>query len=118
MRKVHVFTLLLLLTGCSTVGYQTAPHNGKIYYIPPQCKQYSYSYSDPDTLYCLHNGVSTGQIVTPADSSQIESYRIQQENNRQALNDLNESLRNMTPKTTNTNCYNYGYAVNCNSTTY
>jgi hypothetical protein len=118
MRNYYLLASLLILTGCSSVGYQTASHNGKLYYIPPQCEKYSYSYSDPDTLYCYHKGVATGGVITPADSDQIENYRIQQEANRQALANLNESLKNSTPKTTNTNCYNYGYAVNCTSNTY
>lgn len=113
--KNHFLLLgLLFLTGCSTVGYQTALHNGKVYYIPPQCSKYSYSYSDPDTIHCVHNGVLTGQTLTPADSQQVESYRLQQQANRQAWADLNESLRQSTPKTTN--CYNFGYTVSC--TTY
>ncbi|MER8280485.1 hypothetical protein [Acinetobacter baumannii] len=62
--------------------------------------------------------MATGQVVTPADSAQIESYQMQQQANKQAWNDINESLQKMAPKTTNTNCYSYGYAVNCSSTTY
>ena len=118
MKKYLLLVNLIILTGCSTVGYGTARHNGKLYYFPPNCKQFSYSYSDTDTLYCQHNGMATGQVITPADSAQIEAYQMQQQANKQAWNDLNESLQKMAPKTTNTNCYNYGYAVNCSSTTY
>lgn len=118
MKKTYLLFGFLILTGCSTVGYQTAGHNGKTYYIPAQCEKYSYSYADPDTLYCYHKGIATGQIVTPADSQQVENYYRQQEANRQAWADVNESLKKLAPKTTNTNCYNYGYAVNCTSTTY
>ena len=48
----------------------------------------------------------------------LQGKLLQQQANKQAWNDLNESLQKMAPKTTNTNCYNYGYAVNCSSTTY
>ena len=58
------------------------------------------------------------KLGLPADSQQVENYYIQREANRKAWADLNESLKNLAPKTTNTNCYNYGYAVNCTSTTY
>jgi hypothetical protein len=38
--------------------------------------------------------------------------------NAQALRDLNQSIKDATPKTTNTNCYNTYGGINCNSTTY
>lgn len=119
MKNIILFSLILFgLAACATTGYQTAAHNGKLYYIPSNCKKYSYQYSDTDTLYCYDNGAPTGVILTPADSEQIEAYRLQQEANRKAWDDINESLKNLGPKTTTTNCYNYGYAVNCSSTTY
>ena len=118
MKKYLLLISLLVLTGCTSVGYGTANHNGKVYYFPPNCETFKFAKEDPDSLYCHHKGQYTGQIITPADRSQIEAYRIQQEANRRAWDDFNQSLKEMSPKTTNTNCYNYGYMVNCSSTTY
>lgn len=64
--KLKTFILLAsmgMLTACSTTGYGTANHNGKWYYFPPKCGKYTYSYSDPDKLYCVHKGNQTGQML-------------------------------------------------------
>lgn len=106
------------LTACSTVGYQTARHNGKLYYIPENCEQYSYSFNDSDRIQCVHNGIPTGQVLLPADPAQVDAYLRQEQENRKAWDEINQNLQKMGPKTTNTNCYNVGSMLSCNSTTY
>lgn len=56
------------------------------------------------------------------------ALKVQQMKNRQAQaqsaakakawRDLNKAIKDATPKTTNTNCYNTYSGINCNSTTY
>ena len=107
------------LSGCTTKGFGTAGHNGKLYYFPVNCGDYSYSYTNPDELYCINNGVNTGQRLKPADNQQIQSFRYQQQKNKNDWNELNKAIKSMTPKRTNTNCYSFdSYSIDCTSTTY
>jgi len=42
--SVVVFTIILgsIFGGCASTGYITAPHNGKLYYVPKNCGHYKY----------------------------------------------------------------------------
>lgn len=119
MKKLLFLSFIIVLTGCaSTTGLKTAGHNGKLYYIPPQCETYNFYNEDPDTLHCMHQGNYTGRTLQPADEQQVRHHIYQQEMNRRAAESINQNMKNMMPKTTNTNCYNIGSMLNCQSTTY
>lgn len=113
----NVFCLVvvsIILSSCSTTGYQTARHNGKLYYIPERCKTYNYNFYS-DTIYCRDKGTLTGQTVEPVSEQQAQAYRDQEQKNKEAWAEINQSIKNSTPKTTN--CYRtYGGGMNC--TTY
>lgn len=119
MKKILlVLSFQILLIGCTTHGFGTAGHNGKLYYFPEGCETYAYSYQVPDALHCKHNGNLTGQILQPADAQQRANHKYQNERSQQSYKNLRETLKDMTPKTTHTRCYNYGVTIDCNSTTY
>lgn len=111
-KKLLALSPFIFITACSTVGLQTVPHNGKVYYVPPNCTQYNYYDNDPDTLYCYNRGMPTGQTLRPADRQQIEAYQIsrqQAKDNAEAWEKLGKSTA---PKPSI--CYNsYGYIVPC-----
>jgi len=128
MRILKKFSFALVVTifigtmfhGCSSTGYNTANHNGKLYYFPENCSHFRYSYANPDELYCIgSDGEETGRILEPADSEQVQNYRYQQEQNQKAWDGLNHSLEKMNenlqkqneammPKTYNV-YHHYGY---------
>lgn len=111
LKPFLILSSFVILVGCSSTGFRTSPHNGKLYYVPPNCTQYQQDSYDSDILHCAVNGVLTGETISPADSQQMEGYKIQQ----QQMKDLNESLSNLNkslaPKPV---CYNFGYMVTCN----
>lgn len=117
MKKLFLL-IPLVLNACSSTGYHTANHNGKMYYFPPKCSKYTYSNNDRDTLYCYDKGVHTGAFITPATQAELQSYYTQQDANQKAWTELNQTLKNSAPKTTYTNCFNSGYNINCQSNTY
>ena len=110
----------IIFQGCSSTGYNTANHNGKLYYFPENCSHFRYSYANPDELHCIgSDGELTGQVIEPADSEQVQNYRYQQEENQKAWDSLNRSLEKtnenlrkqneaMMPKTYNV-YHHYGY---------
>lgn len=89
------FLISVLFSGCATSGFGTAKHNGKMYYFPENCRQYRYSYSDPDTLKCVNDGVETGQVIRPADSEQLAAYQQKRQNERDVSNALEQFNQNM-----------------------
>lgn len=85
--------IAIIFSGCSSRGYVTANHNGKMYWNPGNCNQYRYYNSNPDNLHCMKDGVETGQILTPASSSQIQAYYQKQQADQQAWDSLNRSIQ-------------------------
>ncbi len=117
--KTYLFLLVsIIVSGCSSTGFGTADHNGLMYYFPENCSQYQYSYSEPNKLLCFQDGALTGQIILPASQEQISNYRYEQAQDQKELDDIYRSLKEMTPKRTNTDCSNTIGGVNCTSTTY
>jgi len=57
----------------------TAGHNGKKYWNPGNCSQYTYYDDDPDYLYCLTNGQGNGTTLQPVDQQQLDNYYREQE---------------------------------------
>jgi hypothetical protein len=109
-----ILPIIFTVVACSTTGYQTAPHNGKVYYIPPNCPKYQYKLNDPDTLYCFDKqGNQTSGILTPASNEQVQLHLMQQEANRRAWEDINNTIKQATPKTTN--CYNIAGMLSCST---
>ncbi len=109
--KLKTFILLAsmgMLTACSTTGYGTANHNGKWYYFPPKCGKYTYSYSDPDKLDCVHKGNQTGQMLYPADSKQVDMHLQQEKNFYDSLNQMNQN------RSKTTYCNQIGFQTICN----
>ena len=87
------FILSFILSGCASTGYNTANHNGKLYYFPENCSHFRYSYSNPDELHCVGNdGKLTGRVLHPADAQQVANYKYQKEQEQKAWDSLNHSL--------------------------
>ena len=84
MKTYLIILASIFVIGCSSVGIGTARHNGLQYYFPENCSQYKYSYSDPNTLHCVHAGEVTGQTIHPASQEQISNHRYQQAQEAQA----------------------------------
>jgi len=103
-----VSTTSILFNGCSTTGYITANHNGKMYYVPPNCERYKYYNSDVDKLYCYHNGQATGRILTPASYGQVQNHLYQERTNQEAYDSLNRNLQ-MQQLNNNLRGIRYGY---------
>lgn len=85
--------IIFILNGCSSRGYFTAQHNGKMYWNPGTCDRYQYYYNDSDKLHCLKEGTKTGQILFPASAQQVQNYYAKQQLEQQALNNLNRSIQ-------------------------
>jgi len=120
--------LTLVITGCSSAGMVTAPHNGKLYYTPENCSRFTYYYDNPDKIFCLDKEVQTGVYLYPADSQQVENYRAQEAADEQtraegreaarAFKEAAEAYRDSMPKTTRTKCRDSYDGIDCTSTTY
>jgi len=90
---IFAIGLSFALHGCASTGYNTANHNGKLYYFPNNCSQFRYSYSNPDELHCVgDNGQLTGRVLHPADAQQVANYKYQREQNQKGWDSLNRSL--------------------------
>ena len=74
-----LLSVLLGINGCSTTGMMTAGHNGKKYWNPGNCSQYTYYDDDPDYLYCLTNGRGNGITLEPVNQQQLDNYYREQE---------------------------------------
>lgn len=95
--------VVTVISGCSTSGMMRAQHNGKQYWNPGNCESFNYNYSDPDTLYCLTDGVRNGQVLRPASQQQIDNYYREQELSQ---NNSANSLSSYSGSSSNTvNCY-------------
>lgn len=97
LKYISGLSLALVLSigfsACSNTGLHTNPHNGKQYWVPPNCESYMFRYNDLDTLHCIHNGKETGVILRPASREQIEDDRYQKQQFNNSLNSLNKSLQ-------------------------
>jgi hypothetical protein len=100
--------LSIWFTGCSSTGYITAKHNGKMYYVPPNCERFQYFNRNVDELHCYHNGQKTGRILTPASNSQVQNHLYQERTNQQAYDLLNKNLK-MQQMNNNLQGIRYGY---------
>ena len=97
--------LLLVIHGCSSTGMMTAQHNGKKYWNPGNCPQYTYNYNDPDRLYCVVNGQQNGVVLQPVDQQQLDNYYREQEISNRSLSSPSPSY---SPPSNTVNCYRTG----------
>lgn len=88
--------VILLFSGCASSGFNTANHNGKLYFFPKNCSHFRYSYKNPDELHCVgDNGQLTGRVLYPADKEQVQNYRYQEKKNKEGWDSLNNSIEKM-----------------------
>lgn len=70
MKKLVFLALLtFLFSACASGGhFIRAQHNGKIYWLPPQCKYYAAT--DNDNIICRE----TGEQIAPTSPAEYEAY--------------------------------------------
>ena len=92
-----VISLSLVFNGCTSTGFRTAEHNGKLYYFPKNCNKYKFYNRNVDKLYCKNKkGKITGRILYPADKQQIANYKYEQKRNREGWKSFADSLNKIT----------------------
>ncbi|MDR2341797.1 MAG: hypothetical protein LBD84_01980 [Campylobacteraceae bacterium] len=95
MKNIIILLIVIFFAGCTSHGYGIANHNGKTYWFPNNCPYYTYSYDNPDVLYCTNeNSVKTGRILYPASQADVQNYYAEQQYKLQYQQMLNQQTNN------------------------
>ena len=66
---VFLLFFAFLFCACASRGhFVRAEHNGKIYWLPPQCKYYAPTQNDE--IVCSQ----TGELISPTSPAEYEAY--------------------------------------------
>lgn len=124
MKKFVFICSAILLGGCAA---SSEPQfiNGN-YYMGGDSNCSKYRMLSESRIMCINRGGEDMGYRDAMTSQQLQMYQFDKTEEAQgrrdfskAMSDLNKTIRDSTPKSTNTNCYRtYGNSINCTSTTY